>query len=197
MGMFDTIKCLCPLPRGEEPKELANIDFNRDLIWQTKDLECSMDQYEIRQDGTLWIERYDIEDKSNPDAIGWARFAGMYTRVNVRWEPMSHYTGMIKFCEFYAPDSLENDYWIEYQATFIDGTVKKMSLEQFTATNNTERKNRTKEWESKMVQERKLWDKWYMKYGYKYYDKFVARIFKLWHNIPISAHQVERWLRPL
>jgi hypothetical protein len=49
MGMFDYLACKHQLPM----KDAATRQF------QTKDLECMMDNYEIREDGTLWREAYE------------------------------------------------------------------------------------------------------------------------------------------
>lgn len=55
MGMFDDIKCKYPLP----------LNGANDLVYQTKDTPAQfLDKYEIREDGTLWHENYDIEDQS-------------------------------------------------------------------------------------------------------------------------------------
>ena len=61
--MFDDINCSYPLPGKVRPRS-----------FQTKDTPAQyLDLYEIREDGTLWHEDYDIEDQSDPDAEGFAR----------------------------------------------------------------------------------------------------------------------------
>lgn len=103
MGMFDTL-----------------IWDNND--YQTKDLECFLNTYKI-EDGLLWVEGYDIEDRSDPTARGMLRFAGMITRVNKRWI-RSHYSGSIVFYDLYS----------DYVATFHDGELvggpRQMSMEE-------------------------------------------------------------------
>ena len=55
--MFDEVDCQYPLPDGFVPKGGA--------VAQTKDTDAqSLDLYEIRADGTIWQEVYDIEDLS-------------------------------------------------------------------------------------------------------------------------------------
>ena len=85
MGMYDTIRCEYLLPRGEDCKELANLDFNKDLIYQTKDLDCCLSHYEIRADGTLW------------------------RRHDEGWIQLAYYTGNVIFYDFHSDDNLEND----------------------------------------------------------------------------------------
>jgi hypothetical protein len=65
MGMFDDIVCKYPLPFPEDTKGYIPNGF------QTKDLDCGLDFYEIREDGTLWLrecEREHIDgDPNNND----------------------------------------------------------------------------------------------------------------------------------
>jgi len=86
MGMYDTLRCTYPLPNAAA----SEIEF------QTKSLDCALDEYEIRADGTLWRQDYDIEDRSNPDLPGLLAIAGIATRVNQRWSP-TDYTGEVRF----------------------------------------------------------------------------------------------------
>ena len=87
MGMFDYVKCHYPLP----------VKGATELLYQTKDTPSQwLDMYEIRADGTLWHEEYDLEDRSDPNAEGLMALRGMFTRVNKRWEPVK-WTGEIMF----------------------------------------------------------------------------------------------------
>ena len=107
MGMFDNIKCDYPLP--DSPP--ADLDF------QTKSLECGLDNYSIRADGTLWVQKYDIEDRSDPNAEGWRSLAGSMTRVNQRWEQVKGFRGQVVFYDF------RNGVEWEFSALFNDGKV--------------------------------------------------------------------------
>lgn len=76
MGMFDYIACEMSLPDAPPP----GLDF------QTKDTDDQfLTPYVIREDGTLWKEECEFEDRSDPHAEGIKRLAGMLTRVNQRW----------------------------------------------------------------------------------------------------------------
>lgn len=107
MGLYDDIACDYPLPgcEGTPPR------------WQTKSLSCQLDRYKIDDDGSLWVEAYDAEDRSNPDATGLARFAGCMTRVNRRWERCD-FRGEILF---YGED--RSGGWWEYSALFNGGQI--------------------------------------------------------------------------
>ena len=121
MGMFDEIRCLYPLPL-----EGANA-----RTYQTKDTPAQFtDLYEIREDGTLWHEAYDLEDQSDPNATGIERIFGMCARVNERWEPVD-FTGEIRFYDFRASDPLDSskdEGWIEWSAYLEHGKVVRLNL---------------------------------------------------------------------
>lgn len=114
MGMFDNIRCKYPL---DTPG--AN-----DLQYQTKDTPCQMlDNYEIREDGSLWVEMYELEDHGDPTLTGVARWAGAMTKVNLRWEPTEYYSGIINFYTY--TDTIK---WIEFAATYEAGELLGIKL---------------------------------------------------------------------
>jgi hypothetical protein len=83
MGMFDDVRCLYKMPFGD----LSGEEF------QTKDTNAQhLDNYEIRADGTLWHEEYDIRIEQSDDApLGiWEH------RDNPRWVHESEVTGSIE-----------------------------------------------------------------------------------------------------
>ncbi|HYE20961.1 MAG TPA: hypothetical protein VEA69_21120 [Tepidisphaeraceae bacterium] len=107
--MFDYIRCRHPLPIPEA----VGVEC------QTKDTPVQyLDNYEIREDGTLWHEAHDIEDRSDPNATGLGRLMGMATPVNHRWEP-EPFTGEIVFYGT-TPGGVE----FEYSAYFVRGQLK-------------------------------------------------------------------------
>jgi hypothetical protein len=114
--MFDDLKCHYPLP----------VDGANGFDYQTKDLLCFMDKYEIREDGTLWHEAYDVEDQSDPDAEGFMALCGLMARVNKRWEQVNH-TGEVRFYDWLEPDG-----WIEWSAYFVAGQIREINLVEHT-----------------------------------------------------------------
>ena len=101
MGMFDYIRY-----QGHE--------------YQTKDTPRQlMDNYEIRDDGTLWYENYDGDWMEDDDKF----FGGYYEKKNVRWEPLMDFDGLIRFYRAGA----NRDTWIEYKALFMDGKIIKFT----------------------------------------------------------------------
>ena len=138
MGMFDDIKCKFPLP----------VAGANGLSYQTKDTpQQFLDLYEIRVDGTLWHQDYDIEDHS--DAAIWTRehpgqkspeglseFIGCMTRVNKRWEQQLTFTGEIVFYAMYSggdgklTNSHKRDGWLVWSAHFVSGKLIHLALSE-------------------------------------------------------------------
>lgn len=121
MGMFDTLRCDYPLPARAQVQ---------DLSFQTKSLDCLMLNYQVRADGTLWVEDFDIEDRSDPNAEGLARLAGMMTPTNQRWRHMDDFTGEVVFYGDYGPRNASG--WgegqVEFSAYFTAGTLTAVNL---------------------------------------------------------------------
>jgi len=126
MGMYDEIQCKMPLP--------VDIDVDhRDHWFQTKSMERSLDNFQIREDGTLWREIYQIEDRSDPDGIGILSMVGCMTRVNKQWVPCLAFTGEIVFytqASSIGQKDIGQKYtgWIEFSAYFVGGQIKQVEL---------------------------------------------------------------------
>lgn len=118
MGMFDYIRCKYPLP----------VEGTQDLQYQTKDTDSQyMDEYEIREDGTLWFlskERECVDDDDAPLGF-WIK------TLSEEWkqEPI---TGEIVFYTHWGPDRTPNtgfgQWWIEYSAYFVNGKLQSLNL---------------------------------------------------------------------
>lgn len=116
MGMFDYIHCKLPLP-------VPGFDG---VHFQTKDTPSQfLSAYEIREDGTLWYEAFDVEDRSDPQASGIRRVFGSMTRVNKRWERVDDFSGNIRF---YNTLGQHHTGWIEFAANFVDGKTVQINL---------------------------------------------------------------------
>lgn len=108
MGLFDHVKCDYPLP----------IPGANDLEYQTKSFPYPyLDQYWIKSDGSLWKEKYDTEDRSDPSENGWRRYIGMCTRINKEWVPYTATCSM----EFHT--ILPDNGWISWIALFDQGQL--------------------------------------------------------------------------
>lgn len=110
MGMFDYIRC-------EMPCEIKG------LKCQTKSTEAQfLDNYLIKEDGTLWHEDYDFEDQSDPTATGLASFRGAMTRVNPRWVQEFPTQEIV----FYFWNN-ETQTSIDYSAYFVKGVLQSLN----------------------------------------------------------------------
>lgn len=113
MGMFDDLRCKYPLP----------VDGANEVEYQTKSFDCPrLDNYEIREDGSLWHEEYDTEDRSDPNAKGLDRIIGMLTPINKRWVRFD-LTGEV---QFYGSGKKSGR--LEWSAYFVDGQLKELHL---------------------------------------------------------------------
>ena len=102
MGMFDWI-----MYRGQE--------------FQTKDTpNQTLDRYEIRDDGTLWVEEYDTEWVDDPDRLP---ISGYIKQINVRVRPEEYHGPMT----FYTRNK-DTDTWIQYEAEFVKGQAVKIIM---------------------------------------------------------------------
>lgn len=92
MGMCDELRCHYPLP-------VAGANAR---VYQTKDLACRMDAYEIRADGTLW-----------------------HAHDDGRWAfvPL---TGEVRFYDLLRREEPRG--WIEWSASFKDGALQHVNL---------------------------------------------------------------------
>lgn len=109
MGMFDYVRSRVALPDG----------FTGEL--QSKDFDCELAVVEIREDRTLWIERFDYEEvplseRPYPDADDWRSIIGCMRRINERWERLDFHGDMT----FYGGQDVV---WHEYVARFTDGKL--------------------------------------------------------------------------
>lgn len=102
MGMFDTISYESKFPGRE---------------FQTKDTPSQgLDNYFIKDDGTLWYRDYDARWVEDPDAL----FGGYLDQYNERIIPLPDFTGEIRFYDY------RNDFNTldEYSAYFVNGKME-------------------------------------------------------------------------
>jgi hypothetical protein len=110
MGMFDEVRCKYPMPVKQ--------DFS-DQWFQTKSLDCFLDKYEIREDGTLW----ECEYNGGGD-----------------WVQVKCFTGEIRFYRFHSElvGQRGNRGWVEFSSYFVRGELKQLELITFDTEEATE-----------------------------------------------------------
>ena len=111
MGMFDDLTCEYPLPLPETQK----------LSFQTKNLDCDMDQYVITAGGRLMKKVFDYEEvpASERDAAG---FPVWRIKEGSERQEDTAYHGFLNFYD-YEPKDCPDLKWIEYRAKFTDGKL--------------------------------------------------------------------------
>lgn len=133
MGMFDYLKCEYPLPLPEQQGELAGRDW-REHDFQTKSLECLMDRYCIREDGTLWQQSY-----------AWGQTKkGRPRREAAGWQAKSDFTGTIEFGNFICKPRA--DYSADWLATFVAGKLTELVLLRWEEFGNRHRLESEARW---------------------------------------------------
>jgi hypothetical protein len=111
MVMFDNLICEMPIPGEPKPKE---------LIFQTKDLDCQLDSYRINAEGRLLVQE--------------------------RWDkPIKQvdFHGLLNFYTFEGASS-DKGYsgWFKYSAKFTNGICQKIDVIEISLT-HFEKKEKT------------------------------------------------------
>jgi len=176
--MYDTLVCKYPLPMPENPKGYAG---SKDF--QSKDLDCALSYYEIREDGSIWEEERETEYVPGNDKAKnfWDKIGHLKT-IKTWYEPCC-INDFINIYDYQQNNDGNYDYDIEYRIRFENGKIVDVKLVDFEAIDNTSRKKLHEENEQK-------WRKW-IEYKKKYRYKFLVRpylylsrkIFALSHNL--------------
>lgn len=102
MGMFDNI-----LYKGRK--------------FQTRDTPSQLlDTYEIRDDGTLWHQNYDVNWVEDSNAL----LGGYLNHFNKRWEQVVDFKGEIVFYDY----DTRIRKWDEYSAYFVNGKMENFQI---------------------------------------------------------------------
>ena len=130
MGMYDEIRCEYPLPHSGY-RVLTGHTF------QTKSLECCLNNYTITADGLLILhkvrgERVPEEERPYYGTPEWdnlrCRVAGSIRTVPVGDEEIA-YHGDIHFYDDFGVREETIRVWIEYKARFTEGRLSRIEVE--------------------------------------------------------------------
>ncbi len=198
MSLFDTIQFSRKLPLPQDLGELTAEEL-QSSNFQTKSLESAMLFYKVDESGQLFLEMFEGHwTEGNKTSKSIFDKIGHFERTKEWFEP-EIYTGTINFYESIRCDKNKNDYWIEYDTVFIKGKLSDIKLTKFEATNNTDRKQRSAEFAARMKADYEWRNRWYIKYTYVLYERFIRWIFRKYHlmkqKLPPS-YKVERFLAP-
>jgi len=197
MGMFDDVTCAYPLPMPEDLGELTQEQI-QNASYQTKNLANCLDRFRIDKDGFLWREKVDgYHEEGDPKAKSIMGRLGRFVETSRNWRK-EIITCTVDFYEFFTQQE-SNDYWVEYQACFVDGKLNQISLIKFEKEDNAERKARAEKWKKQLKDRNEFLNKWCIKYWYapwRYIVRMAFRTYrKIKRHIP-SDWQVENFLLP-
>lgn len=172
MGMYDDIVCKFPLPLPEDTKGYTPQGF------QTKDFDCALDLYEIREDGTLWVKRSENEFiEGDPNAKTIFGRMGHVKEIKSWWENVK-ITQTIRMYNYHHTDDGDYDYSIEFSVTFIDGVINKLELVSFEAIDNKDRKESSRLFSEKMKLRWQFEDTLRYRMIYKPYNLLIRFVFQ-------------------
>lgn len=177
MGLYDTIHAKIKLPQPTDPK-----GFNGTTHFQTKDLECCLVDYQIREDGTLW--RLDIE---YTEAECKDRLFGIEPKSS-NWV-FDAITKTIEMYDFVHSNESEYDYWIDYKVVFIKGVIDNIEISKFEATPNAERKESDRIFRENLIKRQKFSKTKAYKYLYRPYSSIVYGVTNMLASIIYFATQ--------
>jgi hypothetical protein len=194
MGLYNSVDCHYPLPMPEDPK-----GYTGSHGFQTKDFECALDVYIIDKDGQLLIERRDTEwIEGDPNGEGFLSKIGHVKTIKTWLEPLTN-TCTIQFYDFIDSNKTDYDYFITYEAVFINGKMSSVKIINFEANDNAKRKIRDVEFAKKNKENYQFRQTWQYKYFVKPYNRVVSFIFfktiKVLSFLSTTLYKIERNIR--
>lgn len=174
--MYDDIVCKYPLPFPEDTKGYIPNGF------QTKDLDCGLDQYEIREDGTLWLRECEREHiAGDPNGKTFFEKFGIVKEIKVWWTHVIT-TRTIRMYDYNNYNDGSYDYWVEFEIVFIDGVIDKIKLIKFDAMDNSKRKEDFERHIEELKKNKEFESTNLYKLVIKPYNKIIRFICKLIYN---------------
>jgi len=194
MGMYNSVDCHYPLPMPEDPK-----GYTGSHGFQTKDFECALDVYIIDKDGQLLIERRDSEwIEGDPNGKSFLDKMGHVKTIKTWLEPLTN-TCTIQFYDFIDSNKTDYDYFITYEAVFINGKISSVKIINFEANENAKRKIRDAEFAKKNKENYQFRQTWQYKYFVKPYNRVISFIFfktiKVLSFLSTTLYKIERNIR--
>ncbi len=169
--MYDSIECEYPLPMPDDPK-----GYTGSYGFQTKDFENSLDIYIIDKDGQLFIERRETEwVGGDPNGKTFLEKSG-YLKTKKTWLETVNRTCTIQFYDYLSSNKTDYDYWIVYNAVFIEGKITDVKLTTFEARPNSERKEKDEAFKMKLKLRHEFIQTWRYKYIYKPYNTIIKAV---------------------
>lgn len=206
MGLFDTVKVCKKLPTDALLKKFLGKDFDpRTLEFQTKDLDCAMANYEIRDNGYLYTENV-VYRESTPEELEQDkkeskkyRF-GYFPRLRVESREWVK-TDVTKDVEFYSYCKQKDGryYSTDYLAHVVKGKVKSIKLKKTERESDQEYADRLKT-EAKWAEDIRLHNELTSRLSYKIvnniYNKPMRKLIRVGvkysQKVPIFLYNLEK-----
>ena len=194
MGMYDSIICQYPLPM---PDDLKGYTGSHDF--QTKDLDLSLSTYTIDENGQLFIDRFEGEwEQGNENSDSFIGKLGYY-KITKKWLEQLNSTITIIFYDYQHSQNTDYDYFIEYEAIFINGKITSVKLITFEAKDNAERKRKDIEFNEQMKKHHEFIKTWKYKFFVKPYNSIISYSFrklsKASYNLSYIFSKIERKIK--
>jgi len=184
--MYDSINCKYPLPIPEDPKGyLGSREF------QSKDLDCALSYYEIREDGSIWEEERETEYVPGNDKAKsfWDKIGHLKT-IKSWYEPRC-INDIINIYDYQQNDEGNYDYDIEYAIRFENGKIVDVKLVEFEAIDNTSRKKLHEENEQTLLK----WIEYKKTYKYKFLVRpYLYIVRKTFYYLHSFVHDLDHCL---
>jgi len=192
--MYDNIICKYPLPMPDDPK-----GYTGSYDFQTKDLDLILGLYVIDKNGQLCIQRKDGEwvqgNKNSDSLIGTLG----YFKTTKEWLEELNTTTTTVFYDYQHSQNTDYDYFIEYEAIFVNGKLTSIKLIKFEANDNSERKRKDIEFDKKLEEHHKFINTWKYKYFAKPYNRTISFIFrkisKISQNLSRILYKIENKIK--
>jgi len=192
--MYDTIFCKYPLPMPDDPK-----GYTGSHDFQTKDFDLALESYDIDENGRLFLHRFEREwVEGNKDSESFIGKFG-YLNVTKKWLEELKTTATIVFYDYLSSNNTDYDYYIEYEAVFVNGKITSVNLISFEANDNADRKKRDIEFDLKLKRNYEFTKSLRYKYFVKPYNKTISFIFrktsKILSDLSRILHTIENKIK--
>ena len=182
--MFDYLKCEYPLPLTDEIKEQFPDENWAEINFQTKSLDCYLENYTIEDDGQIYAERKDrfIDEK------------GQMQEKELGIEKID-WTGQLNFYFDFCTE--EYDYWVEFKALVWKGDLKQIEVFDFHKKDSKARLETHEKFKEAAEKTRIKQSKWWWK-SFKFWCALVRLpLFVLRWVLGLIVKftwKLERWL---
>ena len=204
--MFDNIKCELPLPLNKKEQiKFSKVNWN-EMVFQTKDTDCTLSSYIIRKNGKLYglfIEGENvrvISEKEEKKIKKQGKFCWPFEfKEKSRKYKFEKFTGDIYFYDSIY-DEEGNEYWAEFSGKFVSGVLQgKIKKVEIRLSQTAEKIKKNEEhWQKKLAEEEaKLSNKvrrFLRKITFGYWRIFWFRFSRIISKVASKIQHLDIWI---